>query len=142
MNYASSAMSGAPTLHLIENSIIPNADTMGKSPNDLRETKKLYLRLRGYGLAFALCFSAKKVWLDSQTWTWFQRIASRRLRRGRLLGSGRPRVRFYWYSPGDRDSGGGARVAMPVSLKLEPYSLRTAQSLSLCRFPYIIFHTV
>jgi len=118
MNYASSAMSGAPTLHLIENSIIPNADTMGKSPNDLRETKKLYLRLRGYGLAFALCFSAKKVWLDSQTWTWFpeDRLSDGDVANG-YWDPGYRKVGFDWSDPGDRRSSSGARVAMPVSLK-------------------------
>jgi hypothetical protein len=118
MNYAGSTVSGAPTLHLIENFIRPNADTMGKSPNDLRETKKLYLRLRGYGLAFALRFFAKKDWLDPQTWTWFpeDRLSDGSVAYGGWYPAYRE-VRFYWNGPARRSSHCCARVAIPVSLK-------------------------
>jgi hypothetical protein len=118
MKYDGSEASSGPTLHFIENSIRPNADTMGKSPNDLRKTGKSYLRLRGYGLAFAVRFFAKKDWLDPETFTWFPE--DRLSDGGVALGRWRPdyrRVRFRWYYPGSRCSFGGARVAMPVSLK-------------------------
>ena len=118
MKYSGSEASGQPTLHLIENSITPTASTMGKSPDDLRQTGESYLRLRGYGFAFALHHFAMSKPLDPETFTWFpeDRLPDGRVARGDW-DSGRRKVRFGWDGPDGRRSNGGARVAMPVSLK-------------------------
>ncbi len=118
MNYSGSEASDKPTLHLIENSLRPTADTMGLSPNQLRKTGKLFLKLRGYALAFGLRHFVSKDFLDAETYTWFPED---RLSDGYVAGGHwRPddrEVRFNWNGPDDRGSNGGARVAMSVSLK-------------------------
>ena len=118
MKYSGSEAVKQPTLHFIENSIRPNADTMGKSPDDLRQTGKLYLRLRGYGLAFATYNFAKGEYLDPQTWTWFPEDSLSDC--GVACGGWDPvgrKVRFLWGYSVRRNSDMGARLAMPVSLK-------------------------
>ena len=141
MKYAGSEASDGPTLRFIENSIRPNADTMGKSPNDLRQTGKSYLRLRGYGLVFALHHFAKGKYLDPETFTWFPE--------DRL--SGGDVACGYWYpdSPQGQvqlERPGLSELAIAGLVwqclfpsKLEPCSLHSAQSLSLRRFSYIFF---
>jgi len=118
MKYAGSDASSDPTLHFIENSIRPNADTMNMSPNYLCETGKSYLRLRGYGLAFAVYHFAKGKPLDPETYTWFpmDRLSDGYVARGRWSPDYR-QVRFSWRGPGSRLSFSGARVAMPIPLK-------------------------
>lgn len=118
MKYAGSKAGEEPTLHFIENSVRPNEDTMNMSPNQLRDTKKLFLRLRGYGLAMAVYHFATGEYLDPETFTWFpeDRLPGGRVAFGDWDGSS-SRVRFYWSYPDYRGSCCGARVAMPVSLK-------------------------
>jgi len=118
MKYAGSEASKEPTLHFIENSVRPDKDSMNLSPDDLRATGNNYLRLRGYALALAVYHFATGEYLDPETFTWFPED---RLPDGRVaFGFWRPsdhRVRFSWSRPDARGSDGGARVAMPVSLK-------------------------
>jgi hypothetical protein len=118
MKYDGSQASKEPTLHFIENSIRPNADTMNMSPNQLRKTGKLYLRLRGYGLAFAVHKFATNKPLDPETFTWFpeDRLSDGYVAFGNWYPDDR-QVGFSWSSPDGRDSGSGARVAMPIPLK-------------------------
>jgi hypothetical protein len=120
MKYSGSQACKEPTLHFIENSIRPNADTLGKSPNDLRQTGKLYLRLRGYGLAFALYHFAKNDYLDPQTFTWFpeDRLSDGNVANGYWNPGGRE-VGFGWDGPDSRGSDSGGRVAIlsaPITL--------------------------
>jgi hypothetical protein len=118
MKYSGSEASAQPMLHFIENSIRPNADTMGKSPNDLRQMGKSFLRLRGYGLAFGLYHYARSQYLDSETWTWFpeDRLSDDEVAEG-SWDPGYRKVGFGWSSSDYRNSCRGARLAMPVSLK-------------------------
>ncbi len=118
MKYAGSEAGKEPTLHFIENSVRPNQDTMNMSPNQLRETNKSYLRLRGYGLAMALYHFATGDYLDPETFTWFpeDRLSDGHVARGYWRPADRW-VRFDWRGPDGRNSYSGARVAMPVSLK-------------------------
>ena len=116
MKYAGSVANKKPTLHLIENSVRPEAWTLtnpGTSPDQLLKTDKLFVRLRGYGLAMALYYFAKKDYLDPETWTWFPSdcLADGHVASGGWdPGSGQ--VRFDCFNPGHRYSFGGARVAI------------------------------
>jgi hypothetical protein len=121
MNYAGSQADKAPTLHLIENLICPNAWTLttpGTSPDEFRATGKLFIRMRGYGLAFGLRFFVKKDWLDPETVTWFpeDRLPDGYVAYGYWDRDNR-KVGFCWYGSGSRLSNRGARVALPVSLR-------------------------
>ena len=118
MKYAGAEAGKESTLHFIENSVRPNKDSMNLSPNQLRETGKNYLRLRGYGLAMALYHFATREYLDSETFTWFpeDRLPDGGVADGYWFPSYR-KVGFYWGSPYDRYSSSGARVAMPVPLR-------------------------
>ena len=69
MEYNGSGPAGKPTLCLIENSIQPNIESMGKSPKDLCQSGLLYLRLRGYVLAFSLFHFTTSTNLDEKSWT-------------------------------------------------------------------------
>ena len=117
MNYSGAQASKGPALYLIENSIRPNDGTMGMSPDQLVRTGEPYLRLRGYGLAFAIRFFAKKDYLDPETFTWFpqDRLSGGEVASGRWHPASRG-VRFCWSGPGRWNSGGGARVAISVPL--------------------------
>lgn len=118
IKYAGSEAGEAPTLHFIENSERPNEDTMNMSPDQLRDTKKSYLRLRGYGLAFAVYHFATRKHLDPETFTWFpeDRLPGGWVARG-FWGPASREVLFDWDDPDDRRACCGARVAIPVSLK-------------------------
>lgn len=122
MKYSGSARLAKPTLHIIENSTTPTADTLGdqaKSPYRLNEDGRIYLDLRNYALAFGQRFFGFKDYLDQDTWTWFPK---NRLRGGGVArGCWRPRyhgVRFCWYGSGRVGSDDGARLAIPVPLNL------------------------
>ena len=117
MKYAGSEALNAPTLHFIEDSVRPNADTMNVSPNQLRKTGKSYLSLRGYGLAFAVYHFATGKHLDPETFTWFpeDRLSDDMVASGDWRPDDR-KVGFYWDYSGYRRSFGGARVAISVSL--------------------------
>lgn len=74
MSYSCSHDNGQPSLHLMNNSRLPDEHTLGKSPRWLRRWYAPYnslLTLRGYGLAFALCYYGTKQILDARTFTWF-----------------------------------------------------------------------
>ena len=121
MKYSESAKSAEPTLHIIENSITPTADTLGdqaKSPNQLNADGRLYIELRGYALAFGQRYFGFKDSLDEFTWTW---CPKNRLRGGGVaLGGWRPYYRqvwFDWHGSDGVDPSGGARLAIPVQLK-------------------------
>ena len=122
MGYTGSEANTKPTLILIKNSIRPDEDTLtqtGMSADDLRQTGKPYLRLRGYGLAMGLYYFVKKGYLDpKETWTRFpeDRLPGGVVALGRWFPL-RRRVGFGWGRPGLRRSRGGGRVAMSVSLK-------------------------
>lgn len=116
MKYAGSEANNAPTLHFIENSVKPNTDTMNMSPDQLRATGKSFLRLRGYGLAFALHHFATTEHLDPETFTWFpeDRLSGGGVAYGCWRSGG---VGFRWDGADGRASHGGARVAMDVTLQ-------------------------
>lgn len=118
MKYAGSEASKEPTLHFIENSVRPDKDSMNLSPDELRATGKRYLRLRGYALAMAVYHFATGEYLDPETFTWFpeDRLPVGSVAYGHWRRSF-SRVGFVWDNPDYRRSNGGARVAMPVSLK-------------------------
>lgn len=120
MKYAGSEANKEPTLHFIANSVRPDAWTLtsqGISPNQLLETGKPFLCLRGYGLAMALYHFAKSDYLDKKTLTWFpkDRLADGSVALGYCSPDSR-QVLFPWTSPGSRNSISGARVAIPISL--------------------------
>lgn len=117
MRYSDSDASKTPTVHIIENSLRPTNDTMGKSPNQLNEDGCLCLTLRGYALAFGLRYFMDKKYLDEQTWTWFPK---NRLPDGCVAygdwDSGDRGVGFGWCDPSSSNPGVGARAAIPVPL--------------------------
>ena len=117
MQYSGSKASGAPTLHLIQNSVRPDEDTMGMSPDQLVATQKSWIELRGYGLAFGLHHVVTNEYLDPQTFTWFpgNRLRSVRVARG-YWDAGARQVRFLWYYSFVLNPDGGARLAMSVPL--------------------------
>lgn len=119
MRYSGAQKFGVPTLHLIENSIQPNADTMGLSPDQLRATGKQFLRLRGYGLAMALYRFAKAEYLDPQTWTWFPEdriLAESIVAKGGWDVINR-QIEFDWEVPSyQKNPNLGARLAISVPL--------------------------
>jgi len=116
MSYDGAEANKSPTLQLIANSIKPDAWTLtnpGTSPNQLLATGRRFLRLRSYGLAFALRKFVKNDYLDPETWTWFPED---RLPDG-LVANGRwhpdtGEVGFYGFRPGYRHPPHGARVAI------------------------------
>lgn len=121
MEYLGSAGLDKPTLHLIENSITPTADTLGdqaKSPDQLNVDGRSYLDLRNYVLAFGQRYFGFKDYLDETTWTWFP---NNRLSGGEVAGGlWDPRCRkvwFRWCGFGYVRPDYGARLAIPVSLK-------------------------
>lgn len=121
MAYSGSKANGVPSLHLIANSIKPDADTLtnpGQSPDDLLRTGKPYLGLRGYGLASGLFFSVKKEHLDVNTWTWFpkDRSGDGNVARGDWHPDNGP-LRFRCGRPGYRDSNSGARAVVSCPLR-------------------------
>lgn len=120
MEYSRSEASDRSMLQIIENSIRPTEDTMGKTPNQLNADGRPYLELRGYALVFGLKYFASKDYLDPQTWTWFPK---NRLPGGGVAGGGwAPNldfrgVWFHWRGPGSSGPRIGARLAMSVKLK-------------------------
>ena len=58
IKYSGGTSSGEPTLKFIRKAKRPNEGTMGKLPDQLRETGMEYLTLRGYALAFGLYYFA------------------------------------------------------------------------------------
>ncbi len=117
MKYSGSQANKEPTLHFIQNSIRPDDDTMGSSPNQLVAMNKNWLGLRGYALAFAVHHFATSEHLDLQTWTWFpaNRLADGRVANGRWFPDFRE-VRFSWDSSDYRREEIGSRLAIPVPL--------------------------
>lgn len=117
MKYFGSEASKGPTLHFINNSIRPDDDTMGLSPDQLVATGKNWLDLRGYALAFAVHHFATGQYLDPQTFTWFpkSRLSDGKVARGGWSSNDRG-VRFNWSLSGDQDGRRGARLAMPCPL--------------------------
>ena len=120
MEYSGSEASSQSTLHIIENSLSPTRDTMGRTPDQLKADGRPYLGLRGYALAFGVHHFHSKNHLDPNTWTWFpdNRLPSGEVACGYWspLPSFR-KVKFYWYWPDDSFGEFGARLAMPVSPK-------------------------
>jgi hypothetical protein len=117
MEYTGSEVGGKPSLTFIQKLISPDGETMGMSPNQLVETGKNWLYLRGYTLAFGLyCFATSK-YLDTETFTWFPNC---HLSAGGVAHSlCRPAhggVGFGWFGASNCHDSGGARLAMPVSL--------------------------
>ncbi|MEI6346280.1 MAG: hypothetical protein WCO79_03570 [bacterium] len=117
MKYSGSKATGTPTLRFIERSEKPTADTMNLSADEMVATKRTFLDLRGYAIAFGTYHHSTKRFLDSETWT---RFPHNRLPDGGVAGGGwdpgRSQVRFYWYRPAARDSGIGAREAVDCVL--------------------------
>lgn len=119
MQYSGSAASEKHQLFLIANSERPDKDTMGLSPNTLRKTKKLFLVLKGYGLAMGLHNEDTKGHLDSEeTFTWFpeERLSDVEVARGYWYPRLR-KVKFDRDDPGYVGDNGGARMAISVPLK-------------------------
>ncbi|MEK9131749.1 MAG: hypothetical protein AAB447_02475 [Patescibacteria group bacterium] len=115
--YSGSEATGRPTLRFIERSARPTEDTMGLSADEMVATKRTFLDLRGYVIAFATYFKATKGFLDSETWT---RFPNNRLPDGKVAHGywhpGSSEVRFSWYYSDNRDSCIGAREAVECSL--------------------------
>ena len=119
MLYSNSSASDQHQLFLIQNSERPDKDTMGMSPNTLRETKKQFLNLKGYAMAMGLHHQSTKRYLDSkETFTWFpeDRLSGGWFACGYWI-PGCRRVRFCWGNPDYECVGGGARLAISVSLE-------------------------
>lgn len=122
MEYSGAEAGARPTVCIIENSLRPTEDTMGKTPDQLRADGRPYLDLRGYALGFGLRYFDTKDYLDSETWVWFpeNRLPSG----GVAFGSWDPdvdfrQVKFYWRGSGHSLSFTGARLAMFVPCKLK-----------------------
>ena len=117
MNYSGSKANKEPTLHFIQNSLRPDDDTMGLSPNQLVATNKNWLDLRGYALAFGVHHFATGEYLDPRTWTRFPnaRLADGEVANGHWLPDNR-RVKFDWYHSDYRNEYRGARLAIRVPL--------------------------
>jgi hypothetical protein len=118
MKYKGSEQNGTETLHLIKNSLRPDPDTMGLPPNQLKETGKNFLSLRGFTLAFGLYHFATRDNLDPNTWTWFPEntLSSGGVAYG-CWGPNYRRVYFHWSYPRCANSNSGARLAIPVPLR-------------------------
>ena len=118
MKYSESAALPQATLRIIENSLTPSADTLGKkakSPDQLNADGRFYLDLRGYALAFGLRFFGFKDYLDPSTWTWFPK--NRLPGGGVACGCWSPvslEVKFIWCNSGSVNPGFGARLAIQV----------------------------
>jgi hypothetical protein len=117
MKYSGSQATQEPDLYFIQNSVRPDEDTMGMSPDQLIATDKNWLDLRGYALAFGIYRFTTGKCLDPQTFTWFpnNRLAGGEVAHGRWRPLYR-QVRFNWHGPGDRDGDGGARLTISVPL--------------------------
>lgn len=118
MKYGGSEANKKPTLHLIQNSIQPDEDTLNQRPDQLVATGTSWLNQRGYMFAFGLHHFVTGQYLDPQTWTWFpnDRLSSAKVASGRWHPDDRE-VRFCWRHSGYRCPGMGARLAMPVSIR-------------------------
>lgn len=119
MKYSGSGANKEPTLRFIQNSILPDEDTMGLSSNQLVATSKNWLDLRGYVLAFGLHHFATGEYLDPQTFTWLPiaRLAAGGVANGLWYPDSR-KVRFGWDSSDHRNGRSGSRLAMPCTLLL------------------------
>jgi hypothetical protein len=118
MKYSGSSANGQPSLYLIQNSIQPDSDTMmNMSPDQLVATKKNWLDLRGYALAFGVYHFATGEYLDPETITLFPNT---RLAPGQVaFGHWRPdslKVRFSWRRSAGQDGDSGARLTISVPL--------------------------
>jgi hypothetical protein len=71
MRYAGSEGYDKPRLFLIESSIRPNKNTMRRLPNNLVNTGKLWLPLKGYVIAQGVFHQITEEYLDQETYTWF-----------------------------------------------------------------------
>lgn len=69
--YSGHEASDKPRLFLMERNQRPTKSTMGKSPDALVKTGRLWLPLKAYALAFGQYYESTKQYLDSETWTWF-----------------------------------------------------------------------
>ncbi|MFA6227360.1 MAG: hypothetical protein WC631_02710 [Candidatus Paceibacterota bacterium] len=110
--------SDKPRLFLIERNPRPTKNTMGKSPNTLVKTGRLWLPLKVYALAFGQYYEATNQYLDPETWTWFptERLSDGEVAYGYWNPSDR-NVRFHWINAGGEIDGMGAREAIEVPLK-------------------------
>ena len=118
MKYSGSSASDEPMLHLIENSERSDPDTIGMSPNQLRDTSKCWLNLQDYALAFGLYYFVKKRYLDPSTFTWLpeNRLPGGEVAYGFWLPDNRV-VKFSWWDADFEGGDGGARLAINCSLK-------------------------
>ncbi|TAK57997.1 hypothetical protein EPO17_00545 [Patescibacteria group bacterium] len=116
-NYSGSEASGKPTLRFIERSEKPTENTMGLSANEMVATKRTFLDLRGYAIAFGTYHKATGRFLDSETWT---RFPHNRLRSGKVADGywdpGCSQVDFCWFVAGLRLSRAGGREAVECAL--------------------------
>jgi len=119
MKYSGAEANKGPALHFIQNSIRPDEDTMGMSPDQLVATGKNWLDLRGYALAFSIYHFATGQYLDPQTFTWFPNthLSSGEVASGYWYPVTRE-VRFRWNDPGYRSGRSGSRLAIPATLVL------------------------
>lgn len=118
--YSGSEASDKPKLFLVERSLHLTRNTMGKSPNALVKTSRIWLPLRGYALAFGQFFSATGGYLDVETWPWFP---SERLPGDEVACAGwNPDyccVGFSWNNAALTSNFMGAREAIEVPLKTQ-----------------------
>ncbi len=107
-HYCGREAAGGPSLGFIEDSPMPNLDTMNKRLIDLRASSDVYMDMRGYALVAGLYYFARKEFLDVDTETWFPDWLD--VGRGAL---GRvwkkKQIMFSWDHPGNKNKTRGAR---------------------------------
>lgn len=109
-HYCGCEAAGGPSLGFIEDSSMPNLDTMNKRLVDLRASQEEYLDIRGYALVAGLYYFAKKELLDLNTETWFPDwLDVGRGALARVWGSDKKQIMFSWDQPGGRNKARGAR---------------------------------
>src|SRR3989338_525746 len=120
MKYKNSVGPKTPELYLISRSLRPDADTLGDNANTpdqlIQVPNKLWLNLYGWADADTLHFAITGEHLDPKTWTWFpnDRLPDGGVASGYWGGAGGC---LRWRYAGGCGSYGGARAAVPVSLK-------------------------
>ena len=113
--------SDKPRLYLIERSERPTKSTMGLSPDQLLATKSTFTELGRYAIAMGMYHELTGKYLDSEeTFTWFPR--ERRPQNGGVASGhwnlSSRKVRFHKSDSDLEFSYGGARLEIPVPLKL------------------------
>ncbi len=117
MDYKDAKATGKPTLRFIERSTQPTPDTMNLTADEMVATKRTFLDLRGYIIAFGMYHRATGHFIDPKTWTRFptSRLPGGGVARG-YWNPDHSKVLFYWCLAGRRSSRIGGREAVECSL--------------------------